>query len=101
MSVRKRSTARAAIIVLFTFIYWTCVASRSLAESDWDIARVAGFPVFAFNTTTSNSEVVFKYSVTGTNCKFRLPCSRVHITTQPCPISFFAVQPQILVAKSF
>lgn len=67
MSVRKRSTARAAIIVLFTFIYWTCVASRSLAESDWDIARVAGFPVFAFNTTTSNSEVVFKYSVTGTN----------------------------------
>jgi hypothetical protein len=42
--------------------------SRELAGDDfqWDIEPEDGFPIIAFNNTTEDSEVFFKYNFTGT-----------------------------------
>ena len=45
----------------------TGLLTRQLAgDFDWNIQSDDGFPIIAFNNNTKDSEVVFKYNITGT-----------------------------------
>jgi hypothetical protein len=38
---------------------------RDLADFDWEITPLDGYPIIAFNTTEGNDELVFRYNYTG------------------------------------
>jgi hypothetical protein len=54
----------------------TIVATRKLADFEWDIVRKAGYPIFSF-ANSSQSEVTFKYSVSGTERPVRTELSNI------------------------
>jgi hypothetical protein len=61
--IRATMATKLFVMILISAFSWASIVEAN-ADFDWDIVRMAGYPLFSFANASEN-EVVFKYSVSG------------------------------------